>query len=112
MIRWLALCTVLAAMVVGCAKRPNPEQCREICGRYMELNFWDKFEQDAADLGAGDKATLRAERQVIFDQIKAREKDPGLENCVMDCRRGGEIHQIECMKKATNGPEARACQNH
>jgi len=106
--RALALALLLLAGAPGC-QRPTPEQCERLCWRYNELQFWDAFEKEVAGLPPAEVERRRAERRKAWEEIKAREFDPGLENCVRDCRRGSDPDQAACVDKATTAAEARAC---
>jgi len=111
--RRLLLSSVVLAFVgtslAGCKQRPTPEQCEDLCWKYNELHFWEKFEAQSADFTPQAKEEARAARQKVWDDMKARSFDPGLKNCVTECKRGGEAKQVPCMEKAETAKAARAC---
>lgn len=106
-VRWL-LIVILAAAAAGCDK-PDYESCRELCWRYAELEFWEKFETETADMTPKEKASARAEREQLWNEMKNREVNPGLENCVTACRQGGTKADVACVKRAETAAQARAC---
>ena len=105
----LLLLLALLTLAVGCTRRPTPEQCQEICWKFNELTFWETFEAETADFSKDEKEKARAERKVLWDEIKERAFDPGLRNCITGCKRGGELSQVDCMQKAETGAAAKLC---
>ncbi len=107
--RILIVAAGLAFIVAGCARRPTPEQCQEICWKYNELNYWQAFEDRTKDLGPAEKESAREASQKAWDDIEGRNFDPGLKNCITSCKRGGKASMVECMEKAESAAAARVC---
>lgn len=80
-----------------------------MCWRVNELHFWERYEAEAKNLAPSDREKLRAERQEDWAEMKARKFDPGLENCVKDCRRGGYPSDLDCVEKARTAKQAADC---
>jgi hypothetical protein len=98
----------LAVELAGC-QRPTGEQCERLCWRSNELNFWQKFDLETRDKPPAEVEKLRAERRKTWDEMKAREFDPGLENCVRECRRSASVDDVACVERATTAEQAAAC---
>jgi len=96
------------AALPGC-QRATAEQCERLCWRHNELGFWANFESEARNLAPDAREKLRAERQKIWAGIKARKFDPGLENCMRDCRRSASPADVECVERARTIVEAKKC---
>jgi hypothetical protein len=110
-VRWLLalwMMTILSLAASGC-NRPDIESCRQLCWHYYELDFWEKFEAETADMSPAEKATARAEREEMFNEVKNREHDPGRDNCVDQCRRDGKKSDVACVMAAKTVAEAKAC---
>jgi hypothetical protein len=97
-----------AAAVSGC-ERPTAEQCERMCWRINELHFWERFEREDKNKDPAAREQLRAERQKLWAEMKARKFDPGLENCLKDCRRGAYPSDVECVEKARTAAQATDC---
>lgn len=108
--RWLfaILIAVAAVGTSGCDK-PEYEACRQLCWKYAELHFWEKFDKETADLSPEDKAKARAEREELWNEMKNLEHDPGRENCITSCRQGAKKSDVACVLAAKTAAEARAC---
>ena len=104
----LALILAATAGLAAC-QRPTGEQCEQLCWRYNELGFWEHFKAESTDLAPAARDKLRAERQKEWAEIKARKFDPGLENCMRDCRRGGSPDDVTCVERARSLAEAKDC---
>ena len=98
----------LLAPAAGC-HHPDEKRCEKLCWHYNELHFWAQFDKDAADLSPDARAKLKAKRDVEWAAIKARDFNPGLGNCVKDCRSGGSPEAVECGIKAKTTKAADAC---
>jgi hypothetical protein len=108
--RFLLAALLGAALTsLGCHQRPSPEQCDTLCWRFAELEFWSAFDKQAEGLGDEDRATLKAQRQTEWDELRKATDNKGRDNCVMACRRNGEPKQVACVTKATTVSEAEAC---
>jgi hypothetical protein len=98
-----------AAVAAGACQRPTAEQCARICWRSNEIGFWERFETEARNLAPAKRDELRAERQKIWNEIKARKFDPLLENCLKECRRSGAAGDVECVEKARTVAQIKDC---
>jgi hypothetical protein len=99
---------LVASGLTGC-QRPTIEQCERLCWRYNELKFWEKFEADAAELAPDAREKLRAERKKVWEEMRAREFDPGLENCIRACRRASSPKDVKCVDEAKTSAQAEDC---
>jgi hypothetical protein len=99
---------LLLVSLAGC-QRMSAEQCQKICWRFNELAFWERFEKEAAGLEPEARDKLKAERQALLEQIRAREDDPGRDNCLKECRRAAKPDDVACVEKATTSAAAQAC---
>ena len=104
----IAALLAFAAALAGC-QRLTAEQCEHICWRHNELSYWERYEAEAAGLAPDARAGLRAEREKTWREMRARPFDPGLENCLKDCRRGGYPSDLECVEKARTAAQAADC---
>ena len=102
--------TALLALVglAGCQK-PSPEQCDRLCWRYNELAFWERFEVEARNLAPDERDKQHADRQKTWAEMKARRFDPGLENCMRECRSSGSTDDVACVERAHTLAEAKDC---
>lgn len=107
-VRWLFALVLISLAAVGCNK-PDYESCRQLCWRYAELHFWEKFDKETADLSPEDREKARAEREELWNEMKNRKLDPGQENCVTSCRNAAKKGDIACVMAAKTAAEARAC---
>ena len=105
MIRFVLLAAVLLA---GC-QRVSGDACKKICLRFNELSFWEKVAAEGKDLPPDGRDRLKAERQKEWEAIVAREFDPGLDNCIKECRRAARPEDVACVEKATTATAAQAC---
>ena len=108
MLRSLTLLILVSLITIGC-KRPSPEQCLDICRKYNELQLWELFEKESADMNEVDKAASKAKTEALIKEIRDREFDPGLRNCVTSCKRGADRALAKCMDEATSAAVARDC---
>lgn len=104
-----ALLLVFMVLVATGCDRADKEQCERLCWRYNELHYWDAFEKETADMEPEAKKALRAERQAKWDEMRKREFDPGLDNCLKDCRRSASPDDVECVEKAQSAAAAKKC---
>ena len=100
----------LSFAVLGCQK-PTHEECKEICMKGNVLGQWERFERETADLTPEEKAERKVQVEKQIAEIEARKHDPGLENCVTDCRQGGRKSDVECVRKAKTTAEVKDCIN-
>lgn len=100
---------VAAALLVAACQRMSGEECEKICWRFNELSFWEKVEAEGKGLPPDGLARLKAERQKQWEELRKREFDPGLENCVKECRRAARPEDVACVEKATSAAAAQAC---
>jgi hypothetical protein len=105
MLRFLVVGALLA---VGC-QRVSPQECEKICWRFNELAFWEKVAVEGKELPPDGRERLKLARQKEWDAIRKREFDPGLENCVKECRRAARPDDVACVEKATTSEAAQAC---
>jgi hypothetical protein len=105
----IVLTALLALAALAGCQRPSAEQCERICWRYNELAFWERFEVEARNLAPEARDKLRAERQKTWADMKARKFDPGLENCLRECRSGGSPDDVACVERARTEADAREC---
>jgi hypothetical protein len=111
-VRRLLLALTLAAtagLAAAACQRATVEQCERLCWRYNELGFWEAFEAEAARLAPDAREKLRAERVKSWAEMKARKFDPGLENCLRDCRRSASPDDLACVERARTVAEAKRC---
>ena len=106
MLRLLLVSAVLCA--AGC-QRVSPQDCEKICWRFTELAFWEKVEAEGQGLPPDGRERLKAARQSEWDAIRKRDFDPGLENCVKECRRAAKPEDVACVEKAKTAEAAQAC---
>jgi hypothetical protein len=106
MLRLLLVSAVLYA--AGC-QRVSPQDCEKICWRFNELAFWEKVAAEGQGLPPDGRERLKAARQTEWDAIRKRDFDPGLENCVKECRRGAKPEDVACVEKAKTAETAQAC---
>lgn len=104
----LRLLFLVAALAAGC-QRVSPQDCEAICWRFNELAFWEKVAEEGRDLPPDGRERLKAARQKELDEMKKREFDPGLENCVKECRRAARPEDVACVARATTSAAAQAC---
>jgi hypothetical protein len=104
----LLLAAALAA-AAGACQHPTGEQCEQLCWRYNELHYWERFEREAAGLAPDARERLRAERQKEWAAMRALPFDPGLENCMRGCRRSAPADAVDCVRRATTSAQAEAC---
>jgi hypothetical protein len=52
---------------------------------------------------------LLDERKQEWAAMRKREFDPGLENCIKECRRAARPKDVACVEKATTAAAAQAC---
>lgn len=104
----LILAALLALTVAGC-QRLTGEQCDRLCWRYNEIAFWERFEAEAGRLAPAEREKLRAERQAVWNEMKARKFDPMLENCLRDCRRSASPEVLACVERAKTSEQAAEC---
>jgi len=104
-----AALAVAAALPLSACQRPTDEQCIHICWRYNELGFWEQFEAEAATLSPDARASLRAEREKTWAEMKARKVDPGFDNCVRECRRAARPEDVACVDAAKTAAAAQRC---
>jgi hypothetical protein len=107
--RVVSLALLLLVLLPAACQRPNAEQCERLCWRFNELHFWEAFEKEAESLTPAAREALRAERQEAWDEMKTREFDPGLENCVRDCRKAGKPDEVDCVERAESSAAAKKC---
>lgn len=105
MLRFFVVAVLLAT---GC-QRVSPQECEKICWRFNELAFWEKVADEEKDLPPDGRERLKAARQEEWAEIRKREFDPGLENCVKECRRAARPEDVACVEKATSSKAAQAC---
>jgi hypothetical protein len=98
----------LALLAAGCS-RPSQQDCEALCWKYSELQYWAAFDEQARDLSDEDRATLRAEREAEWEQLRKEPQNRGRDNCISACRKGGSKAQVACVDKATTAAEAAAC---
>ena len=104
----LAVLLTAVASLAGC-QRLTGEQCDELCWRYNEVSFWQRFEGETRGLGPAERGKLRAEREKIWTEMKARKFDPGLENCIRECRRSATPDDLACVERAKTAEQAGDC---
>lgn len=100
---------LLALALLSACQRPSQEECERLCWRYSELQYWQAFEQQAQDLSEADRATLRAERQAEWEELKKQPKNPGRDNCITACKKSGKKAQVKCVEAASTAAAATAC---
>ena len=100
---------VFSSLVLSACNKPEIEDCRLACWNGMKITFWDKVEQDVKGLSPEQAATLRAEREAIFQTIQERAEDPGLLNCITNCQNDSNKTEVECMAKATTAAQLKNC---
>lgn len=100
---------LLAALLVAGCQRVSGDNCKKICLRFNELAFWEKVELEGKELPPDGRERLRAERQKDWEAIRTREFDPGLDNCIKECRRAARPEDIACVEEATTSAAAQAC---
>ena len=108
---FLAFFALAVALSLAACRHPTGEQCEALCWRYNELHYWERFEKDAQGLTAGAREGLRAERQAAWDDMKKRGFDPGLENCVRECRRSASPDAPACIEKSRTTAQADRCRD-
>jgi hypothetical protein len=104
-----ALLAIATASTLASCRRATGEQCERVCWRSNELAYWERFDAEAANLGADAREKLRAERQQKWAEMRARPFDPGLDNCVRQCRRGATPDDVACVERASTAAEAADC---
>lgn len=110
MSRLLAAALVLSALVLPACKRLTPEQCEHICWRVNELDYWERFEDEARALAPDARAKLRAEWEQRWTAERSKtELNQGLDNCVKECRRAAKPEDVPCVDRATTHAAAQAC---
>ena len=98
----------IALAAAGC-QRVSPQDCEKICWRFNELAFWEKVADEGKDLPPDGRERLKLARQKEWQEMRKREFDPGLENCIKECRRAGRPEDVACVEKATTAAAAQAC---
>lgn len=109
MSRLFAAALALSALVLPGCQRPTPEQCDHICWRVNELGYWERFEAEARSLAPDARAALKAEKEKAWADLKKVSFDPGLDNCVKECRRAAHPDDVPCADKATTFAAAQEC---
>jgi hypothetical protein len=104
----LRLLIAAAALLAAC-QRVSGEDCEKVCWRFNELSFWEKVDQEAKSLPPEGRERLIAQRKQDLEAMKKREFDPGLENCIKECRRAAKPEDVECVAKAKTAAAAQAC---
>lgn len=104
----LRLLLLAAVLLTGC-QRVSGDSCKKICLRFNELAFWEKVAVEGQGLPPDGRERLRAARQKDWDAIRTREFDPGLDNCIKECRRAAQPDDVACVEKATTSVAAQAC---
>ena len=104
----LRLLIAAAALLAAC-QHVSGEDCEKICWRFNELSFWEKVAEEGKMLPPDGRERLVAQRKVDWEAMKKREFDPGLENCVKECRRAARPEDVECVAKARTAAVAQAC---
>jgi hypothetical protein len=107
--RWSLVVAACLTLSLAACGRPSHEECVRLCWRYNELQYWDRFERDAAALDPEARAALKTERQRSWDEQRKQDADKGRDNCVTGCRQGGKRSQVACVDKAKTAAEAVAC---
>jgi hypothetical protein len=107
----ILIAALLAAVAVSqsSCQRPSGEQCERLCWRYNELNYWKQFDAETRELAPDARAKRRSEREKEWAAMRARNFDPGLDNCVRNCRRSASPGDVECVEKATTAEQAADC---
>jgi hypothetical protein len=103
------LLLVAPLLLAAACQRVSGEECEKVCWRFNELSFWEKVAEEGKDLPPDGRARLKAERQKDWEALRKREFDPGLENCVKECRRAARPEDVACVDKATTAAAAQAC---
>ncbi|HEU5057442.1 MAG TPA: hypothetical protein VFU21_12985 [Kofleriaceae bacterium] len=98
-----------AALAAGGCQRVSPQNCEKICWRFNELSFWERVAEEGKDLPPDGRERLKAARQKEWEAMRKREFDPGLENCIKECRRAARPEDVTCVEKATTAAAAQAC---
>jgi len=106
---FLAVILLTVGLSVAACRHPTGEQCEVLCWRYNWLQYWERFEAEAARLSPDGRAALRAEREKTWSEMRARTFDPGLENCVRGCRGGAPPDAPACVERSTTKDEAQRC---
>jgi hypothetical protein len=104
----LRLLVVAAALLSAC-QRVSPQDCEKICWRSNELAFWEKAAEDGKALAPEARQRLLDERKQKWAAMRKLEFDPGLENCIKECRRAARPEDVACVEKATTAAAAQAC---
>ncbi len=100
---------IAAALLLAACQRVSGEDCEKICWRFNELSYWEKAAEDGKALPPDGRERLMAQRKQDLEAMKKRDFDPGLENCVKECRRAAKPEDVECVAKAKTSVAAQAC---
>jgi hypothetical protein len=100
---------IAAALLLAACQRVSGEDCEKICWRFNELSFWEKVAEEGKSMSPDGREQLMAQRKKDWQDMVKREFDPGLENCVKECRRAGKPEDVECVAKAKTAAAAQAC---
>jgi len=104
----LRLLIAAAALLAAC-QRVSGEDCEKICWRFNELAFWEKVADESKVLPPDGRERLMVQRKKDWEAMRKREFDPGLENCVKECRRAARPEDLACVDKAKTAAAAQAC---
>lgn len=104
----LRLLVAAAALLTAC-QRVSGADCEKICWRFNELTFWEKAAEEARTLPPDGRQRLMDQRKKDWEAMRRREFDPGLENCIKECRRAARPEDVACVEKATTAAAAQAC---
>ena len=100
---------IAAALLLAACQRVSGEDCEKICWRFNELSFWEKVAAEGKTMSPDGRERLMAQRKKDWEAMVKREFDPGLENCVKECRRAAKPEDVECVAKAKTAAAAQAC---
>ena len=110
MSRLLAAALALSALALAGCNRLTPEQCEHICWRVNELGYWERFEEEARGSAPDARAALKAQWERRWTERRNKKDfDPGLDNCVRECRRAANPEDVPCVDQATTFAAAQAC---
>jgi hypothetical protein len=100
--RWILLVVALSA-VAGCS-RPSKQDCEKACRHHMEL--WTAV--DRSEAAPEVRAQAEAKR-LEWEKNRDNPEFKELKKCVDNCAERGKQSQVDCILKAEQFADAKAC---
>ena len=103
MVRTALFVLALASAALGCKGDRN--KCEEACRNYATLVYWETTDAEIAAAPAAERETLKKKKLSEFTNYL----EQGVEMCTNQCSSANNDEQIDCMRNAKTGPDARKC---